>query len=434
MHLPRSGQPQAVLVDRVDVLAARGRRPTPRRPRATRGWPRTATRPRRSRRCRPSRAPPRGSRSSRPPVSPDGRRISISAISAPSMTSRDPSGRSSVKPTPIPSSALPSSESRPLTASAPTTAPQRLVIAADDEHRQRQERQLEVDLLGRDRAEHVHEQAAGEAAERAGERERPEPLPVDADPDRLRRGGILTRRPRLPAERAALVGEGDARRRRSAPTVACSAPVVSGTSESVVAPGPIFVHSRSRLWVISSTANVAIPAASPDSRISGRPTRNAKTPPTAAASTSDATLPIVWSRRSGKRSGRIAGLRLERHGHHAGGEGAERDEADLPEREHARVADEDVDRDDDRDGDERVQEVDLVRARDERRRRSRRRRSAASAPRGRPRCRAAAHTRSTTAARPRANRPAGPQRAGRGSRARRPPRAGRRSCRSAARR
>ena len=68
------------------------------------------------------------SRSSRPPVSPDGRRISIRAISAPSMTSRDPSGRSSVKPTPIPSSAFPSTESRPLTASAPTTAPQRLVI------------------------------------------------------------------------------------------------------------------------------------------------------------------------------------------------------------------------------------------------------------------------------------------------------------------
>ena len=35
----------------------------------------------------------RGSRSSRPPVIPDGRRISISAISAPSITSRDPSGR-----------------------------------------------------------------------------------------------------------------------------------------------------------------------------------------------------------------------------------------------------------------------------------------------------------------------------------------------------
>ncbi len=57
--------------------------------------------------------------------------------------------------------------------------------------------------------------------------------------------------------------------------------------------------------MISSTANVAIPAASPDRRISGSPTRNAKTPPTAAARRSDAALPIVWSRSSGKRSGRI---------------------------------------------------------------------------------------------------------------------------------
>ena len=75
-----------------------------------------------------------------------------------------------------------------------------------------------------------------------------------------------------------------------------------------------------------------------------------------------ATLPIVWSRRSGKSVGQHARLRLERDRHHPGGERADGDEADLAEREHARVADEDVERDDDRDGDERVQEVDLVRA------------------------------------------------------------------------
>jgi len=54
------------------------------------------------------------------------------------------------------------------------------------------------------------------------------------------------------------------------------------------------------LCVISSTAKVAIPAARPESRISGRPTRKAKTPPSAAASRSDGTFPIVWSRRNGK--------------------------------------------------------------------------------------------------------------------------------------
>jgi hypothetical protein len=47
-----------------------------------------------------------------------------------------------------------------------------------------------------------------------------------------------------------------------------------------------------------------MPAARPESRISGRPTRNANTPPTAAASASEAALPMVWSRRIGKRSGR----------------------------------------------------------------------------------------------------------------------------------
>ena len=105
----------------------------------------------------------RGSRSSRPPVSPEGRRISMSAISAPRTTSRVPGGQVDREPTWTPSSASLRNESRPLTSSAPTTAPQRLVDAADDEHRQREERQLEVDLLGRDRAEQVHEQAAGEA-------------------------------------------------------------------------------------------------------------------------------------------------------------------------------------------------------------------------------------------------------------------------------
>ena len=77
------------------------------------------------------------------------------------------------------------------------------------------------------------------------------------------------------------------------PIAACVRSVVSGTSESVVAPGPIFVHSRSRLCVISSTANVAIPAASPERRMSGIPTSRANTAPTRVASASDDRFPIV---------------------------------------------------------------------------------------------------------------------------------------------
>ncbi len=55
--------------------------------------------------------------------------------------------------------------------------------------------------------------------------------------------------------------------------------------------------------MISSTAKVAMPAASPESRISGMPTRSANTPPTAAASRSEGTFPTVWSRRIGNSSG-----------------------------------------------------------------------------------------------------------------------------------
>ena len=43
-----------------------------------------------------------------------------------------------------------------------------------------------------------------------------------------------------------------------------------------------------------------IPAARPESRISGIPTTNANTPPSAAARRSEGTLPIEWSRRIGK--------------------------------------------------------------------------------------------------------------------------------------
>ena len=50
-----------------------------------------------------------------------------------------------------------------------------------------------------------------------------------------------------------------------------------------------------------STANVAIPAARPESRINGRPTRSAKTPATTAAIRSDGTFPTVVELRKSKR-------------------------------------------------------------------------------------------------------------------------------------
>ena len=56
------------------------------------------------------------------------------------------------------------------------------------------------------------------------------------------------------------------------------------------------------------TANVAIPAARPESRIRGSPATNANTPPASAASASDARLPVVVSLRSPKRFGMVAGF------------------------------------------------------------------------------------------------------------------------------
>ena len=88
--------------------------------------------------------------------------------------------------------------------------------------------------------------------------------------------------------------------------------------------------------MISSTANVAIPAASPDSRISGSPTTTAKRPPTRVATTRRGRVPDRMVAQNRKQVGKHSRLRLERDGQHAGGEGADCDEADLAEREHAR--------------------------------------------------------------------------------------------------
>ncbi len=60
--------------------------------------------------------------------------------------------------------------------------------------------------------------------------------------------------------------------------------------------------------MIPSTANVAIPAASPESRMSGSPTRSANTPPTTAAMRSDGTFPTVVELRKSKRYGIVAGF------------------------------------------------------------------------------------------------------------------------------
>ena len=58
--------------------------------------------------------------------------------------------------------------------------------------------------------------------------------------------------------------------------------------------------------MISSTPKVAMPAARPERRISGSPTRAAKVAPTAAAASSETTFPDSRSASHGKRLGRSA--------------------------------------------------------------------------------------------------------------------------------
>ena len=118
--------------------------------------------------------------------------------------------------------------------------------------------------------------------------------------------------------------------------------------------------------MISSTANVAIPAARPERRISGQPDDEREH---AADERREqrATARCRSCGRAGSEEVRHhRRLLLHRHGEHAAVQRPDGDEADVPEREHAGVADEDVERDDDRDRDERVDEVDLGRAREER--------------------------------------------------------------------
>ena len=101
--------------------------------------------------------------------------------------------------------------------------------------------------------------------------------------------------------------------------------------------------------MIPSTAKVAIPAARPDRRISASPTASAKAAPTPGRERERRDVADVV-REEEVREARHRDLLLAlRDREHPGRPGADRDEADRPEGEDTRVADEDVERDHDRD-------------------------------------------------------------------------------------
>ena len=84
----------------------------------------------------------------------------MSAISAPTTISPLPSGRSSVTPSVDALFRFAEKRVSPLIASAPTTAPNRLVMPPIDEHREADERQLQVQLVGGEAPEHVDVETA----------------------------------------------------------------------------------------------------------------------------------------------------------------------------------------------------------------------------------------------------------------------------------
>ena len=103
-----------------------------------------------------------------------------------------------------------------------------------------------------------------------------------------------------------------------------------------------------------------MPAGSPERRISGIPAIRAKSAPAAAASASETRRSSlrVAQEREHRRQDEV--LLLGAEGEDPRQVGADGDEADVSEREDARVADEDVERDDDRGVDERVVELELA--------------------------------------------------------------------------
>ena len=103
-----------------------------------------------------------------------------------------------------------------------------------------------------------------------------------------------------------------------------------------------------------------MPAGSPESRISGTPAISANSAPAAAAIASESAVSGVRVAQDPEHRRQDQVLLLDVEGEDAGEVGADRDEADVAEREHPGVADEDVDRDHDRDADERLAELELA--------------------------------------------------------------------------
>ena len=167
-------------------------------------------------------------------------------------------------------------------------------------------------------------------------------------PDGLRpRAG--PRASRGAAGRSGCAGRRTRRRSRSARRRRASSPALGNERERGHAGADLLPVGDARWQVIPSTANVAMPAGRPESRISGIPVERARRRrrrARRARATSTSTTCACRSTGNMLRQHEVLLLGAERQD--PGEVGADRDEADVAERDHARVADEDVERDHDR--------------------------------------------------------------------------------------
>ena len=219
VHLARAREPQAVALDRVDVrlvevegphldVVERGQVGGEERPHGAAADDADPHEPVPSVVPVPRRRSP-GSDSSRPPVSPPGLMMSTAAMSTPTTTSRVPAGRS-IGDAGDREAVLGLGEQRVEAGDRERTddgAPEAR-HAADDEHGERDERQVEVDEVDVQRQQ-VDVEPAGEPGHGAGETEGDQPLPVHGDADGAGRRRVLAGGAQLAPVAAALVGEGD---------------------------------------------------------------------------------------------------------------------------------------------------------------------------------------------------------------------------------
>ena len=329
----------------------------------------------------------RGRENSRPPVMPLGRRMSTIVIRAPSTISAVPAGTVRCHPNTL--DGVHRGREEGVDAVHGERADDRAEQASgasDDEHRQRDERQIEIQVVRRERLQ-VDVEAAGEAREPAREREREQPLPVDRDPGRRCRRRILTGRTQHPAEARALVGvghgyadQGADRRLPDPGRRGNRGEVVQGRADET-----LVIEHVVRDLEHGERRDTGGEAREPHQR---QPDRERERATDGGSKRERRDVADIRLQQEVGQARHDLQLLTLRHREHARRPGADCDEADLPERDDTRVADEHVEPHDDRDLDERVDEIRLEIARDlERQQRSRQNQQGRHQHLGQPRTR-----------------------------------------------